>query len=201
MAETRVIGLTGGIASGKSTVARILAELGAPVVDADVLAREVVAPGSPGLATIVDRFGDGVLTAEGELDRKRLGDVVFADAEARAALEAILHPRIAAASQREIARHARAGHRDVVYEAPLIVENKLYTWMHTLIVVSVPEEIQLARLMQRDGIGPQAARARIDAQLPLADKVAVANFVIDNGGEPAETRAQVERVWREIQAS
>ncbi len=197
-ASVRVIGLTGGIASGKSTVAAMLRELGAPVVDADLLARQVVAPGSPALAEIAARFGNGVLTAAGELDRKKLGDIVFGDPAARKALEAITHPRIAAASQQEIARHAAAGAAVVIYEAALIVENRLHEAMAGLIVVSVPEDDQRSRLTSRDGIDRAAAEMRIRAQLPLADKRAVATWVIDNGGTLDETRAQVRRVWEEI---
>jgi dephospho-CoA kinase len=198
VARARVIGLTGGIASGKSTVAAMLRELGAPVVDADELARRVVEPGSPGLAAIVERFGPDVLDAAGALDRKQLGARVFADPEARAALNAITHPRIAELSQREIARHAEAGAPVVIYEAALIVENRLHLGLDGLIVVSVPPEIQLARLRARDGLGQDAARARLAAQLPLADKVAVADQVIDNAGTVEETRAQVARVWEAI---
>lgn len=196
-----MIGLTGGIASGKSTVARMLTELGAPVVDADQLAREVVAPGSDGLAAIVDHFGDQVVDADGALDRKKMADIVFADPEARAALNAITHPRIAAAGQREIARHAAAGAGYVVYEAALIVENRLQSWMHALIVVAVPPEVQLERMMTRDGLDEAAARARLDAQLPLADKIAVADYVVDNAGSVDQTRAQVTRIWNQITGS
>ena len=198
MARARVIGLTGGIASGKSTVAAMLRELGAPVVDADELARRVVEPGSAGLAAIVERFGPEVLDAAGALDRKQLGARVFADPEARAALNAITHPRIAELSQREIARHAAAGAPVVIYEAALIVENELHRGLDGLIVVSVPAEVQLERLMARDGLGEDEARARLAAQLPLADKVAVADQVIDNAGTVEETRAQVARVWEAI---
>ncbi len=194
----RIIGLTGGIASGKSTVARMLRELGAAIVDADVLAREVVAPGSPALAEIQARFGAAVIQADGSLDRAKLGERVFADAEARRALEQITHPRIAAAGQREIARLAQDGADPILYEAALIVEKKLYTWMQGLIVVSVPRPVQVARLMARDGIDEAAAEARLAAQLPLSEKVAVADHVIDNGGTEADTRTQVEALWRRL---
>jgi dephospho-CoA kinase len=197
----RVIGLTGGIACGKSTVADLLRELGAPVVDADELARRVVEPGSPALAEIVARFGKDVLDPGGALDRKKLGAVVFADAEARQALERITHPRIAAAAQDELARLVAQGHDTVIYEAALIVEKKLYTWMDGLIVVALPPELQLARLMERDGIDGEAAASRVAAQLPLADKIAVADHVIDNAGTPDQTRAQVRALWQRISAS
>lgn len=198
MAHARVIGLTGGIASGKSTVAAMFRALGAPVVDADEVARRVVEPGSPGLAAIVERFGDGVLDTGGRLDRKRLGARVFADPEARAALEAITHPRIAEVSRGEIAAHLEAGAPVVIYEAALIVENQLHRGLDGLIVVSVPEAVQLERLRDRDGLSEAEARARLGAQLPLADKVAVADHVIDNAGSLDQTRDQVERLWREL---
>lgn len=196
----RVIGLTGGIASGKSTVAGIFRELGAPVVDADALARDVVAPGTPALAEIVAHFGPAVVDAGGALDRKKLGAIVFGDDEARRALERITHPRIAAAAQDAIARHRAAGARAVIYEAALIVEKQLQRWMDGLIVVSVPPEMQLRRLMERDGMDEAEARARMAAQLPLADKLAVADHVIDNSGPIERTREQVSALWRTLDA-
>jgi dephospho-CoA kinase len=196
----RIIGLTGGIASGKSTVSDMLRALGAHVIDADQVARDVVAPGTPALAEIQARFGSEVLQPDGALDRKKLGAIVFADAGARRELERITHPRIAAATQQEIARLSAAGVDPVIYDAALIVENRLYTWMQGLIVVSVPPETQVARLMIRDDIDEAAAQARIAAQLPLADKVAVATYVIDNGGTRAETEAQVHALWQRLHA-
>lgn len=195
-----MIGLTGGIASGKSTVARILRELGAPVIDADVLARQVVEPGQPAYEDIVREFGRDVLGADGTIDRKRLGAVVFADAAKRARLNAITHPRIGQAAAAETARHAAAGAAVVIYEAALLVENQLHRMLDGLIVVSAPEAAQVARVLARDGLDEAAARARLAAQLPLADKLKVATHVVDNSGTLAETRAQVERIWRELQA-
>lgn len=194
----RVIGLTGGIASGKSTVAAMLREAGAHIVDADVLARDVVAPGTAALAEIAQRFGPELLHADGTLDRKRLGALVFADPEARRALERITHPRIAAAGQEAIARLVARGVDPVIYEAALIVENKLHSWMNGLIVVAVPPAVQLQRLMARDGLDEDAARARLAAQLPLADKIAVADHVIDNSGSLEATRAQVQALWARL---
>jgi dephospho-CoA kinase len=196
---TRIIGLTGGIASGKSTVSAMLRALGAHVIDADQVARDVVAPGTPALAEIAAHFGPEVLLADGTLDRKKLGARVFADVDARRALERITHPRIAAATQQEIARLRAAGVDPVIYDAALIVENRLYTWMQGLIVVSVPPAVQVARLMIRDDIDEAAAEARIAAQLPLADKVAVATHVIDNSGVPGQTEAQVRALWARLQ--
>jgi dephospho-CoA kinase len=196
-----VFGLTGGVASGKSTVGRRFRHLGLDVIDADQVARDVVAPGTPALAEIAARFGPEVLQPDGALDRKKLGAIVFADRDARRALERITHPRIAAATQQEIARLTAAGVDPVIYDAALIVENRLYTWMQGLIVVTVPPETQVARLMIRDDIDEPAAQARIAAQLPLADKVAVATHVIDNGGTRAQTEAQVRALWARLQGA
>jgi dephospho-CoA kinase len=195
---TRVIGLTGGIASGKSSVARVLRELGARVVDADLLARQVVEPGQPAYDDIVRSFGRDVLAPDGEIDRKKLGAIVFADAEQRRRLNAITHPRIAAAGQAEIARHASAGATVVFYEAALLVEAGLHRALAGLVVVSAPPEVQLARLVARDGLSESEARARLAAQLPLADKLAVATHVIDNAGDEASTRAQVVALWQSL---
>jgi dephospho-CoA kinase len=198
--RVRVIGLTGGIASGKSAVAAILRGRGAAVVDADLLARAVVAPGQPALAELIARFGPDILDEHGQLDRKLLGARVFGDAAARAELNRITHPRIAAASQAEIARHAAHGARVVFYEAALLIENRAQTWLDGVIVVSAPREVQRARVIARDGVDAAAADARLDAQLPLAEKLAAATWVIDNGGTPEATAAQVDALWRELES-
>lgn len=187
------VGLTGGIASGKSTVATLFAEKGIPIVDADALAREVVAPGTAGLAEVVAAFGD-VLLPDGSLDRKKVGAVVFADPEARRKLNAITHPKIAQAGAERLRALADHPAPYVVYEAALIVENGLAKAFAALVVVCVDEDTQLARLMQRDGSSEADARARIASQLPLEKKVALADYVIDNGGAVDETRAQVDAV-------
>ncbi len=194
-----VIGLTGGIASGKSTVARMLSDLGAAIVDADQLARDVVAPGQPALAELVARFGAAILTAEGELDRKRLAAIAFSDPEARADLGRITHPRIAAASQSAIAAWADAGANVVFYEAALLVENRAHAGLAGLVVVSAPPEVQEARIMARDGITVDEARARIAAQAPLAAKLAAATWVIENTGDLDHLRKEVERVVTDIE--
>lgn len=197
----RVIGLTGGIACGKSTVAAILRELGAPVVDADEVARRVVEPGSPALAEIAERFGPEVIDESGALDRKRLGAIVFSDPAARAELERITHPRIAATGRADIARHIAAGAEVVIYEAALIVEKQLHRAMNGLIVVSLPSDVQRQRLMIRDQIDAEEAGRRLAAQLPLADKLAVADYVIDNAGDRAQTEVRVRDLWRRITES
>jgi dephospho-CoA kinase len=194
----RLVGLTGGIASGKSTVARMFAELGAPVIDADLLAREVLAPGTPGLAEVARRWPQ--VMKEGQLDRKALGAVVFADAAQRAELNAITHPRIAAEAMRRTAALADQGAPAALYEAALIVENNLDRGLDGLIVVSVPPALQLERLMAREGLSEREARVRLEAQAPLEEKVRRATWVIDNGGERELTRARVGEVWRAVLA-
>jgi dephospho-CoA kinase len=195
-----VIGLTGGIASGKSTVGKLLADQGALVVDADQLARAVVEPGQPALAELVARFGAAILTPEGQLDRKRLGAIAFADPAARADLGRITHPRIAAASARAIADASERGARVVFYEAALLVENRAHAGLAGLIVVAATPEVQEQRLVTRDGLTIDDARARIAAQAPLAAKLAAATWVITNDGDPAELEAQVDAIVREIEA-
>lgn len=194
----RVIGLTGGIASGKSTAARTLAELGARIVDADEVARDIVAPGQPALAEIARRFGREMLLPDGTLDRKRLGAVIFAQADQRLVLNAITHPRIAAETQARLAALREAGVPVAVYEAALLVENGVHHGLDGLIVVVCAEATQLARLMARDGYVESEARARIAAQAPIADKVAAATWVVDTSGPLADTRKQLARVWEEI---
>jgi dephospho-CoA kinase len=192
---TRFVGLTGGIGSGKSTVAAMFRELGAGVVDADALAREVVEPGEPALADIVRRFGPGVLTPEGRLDRPKLAAIVFGDSAARAALNAITHPRIALLAAKRSQALAEAGTPVVLYEAALLIENGLHHALEGVVLVVVPPEMQVLRLVTRDGFTPEEARARLAAQLPLEEKLKVATYLIDNSGTLAETRAQVERVY------
>jgi dephospho-CoA kinase len=196
----RVVGLTGGIAAGKSTVARCFEELGAAIVDADKLARDAVAKGSEGLAEIVAAFGAEVLLSDGELDRKALGARVFADAGLRARLNAITHPRIAQLGALQIAEHARRGVPYVLYEAALIVENGLHRGFQALVVVSVDPVVQLARLVKRDGLSESEAKARIAAQMPLEKKIEVADFVIDNSGEPEALRERVADVHSSLLA-
>lgn len=194
-----VIGLTGGIASGKSAVAALLRERGAAVVDADELARQVVAPGRPALAELVARFGPEILQPDGQLDRKKLGAIVFTDAQARADLGRITHPRIAQASQAAIAAAADAGAGIVFYEAALLVENGLHRNLDAVVVVAVPVQVQLQRLVQRDQLPLEAAEARIAAQLPLSEKLEAATWVIDNRHDPQALRREVERVVSAIE--
>lgn len=171
------IGLTGGIASGKSTVAAVLADLGAVVIDADVLAREVVEPGTPGFQQIVDRFGDQVL-CDGRLDRPALGRIVFDDAEARADLEAIVHPAV---RRRTAEQEAGAGPDAVIVAMiPLLTETGQAGDFDSVWVVDAPEEVQVARLARRDGMATEEAQRRIAAQATRADRLAAADVVIQN---------------------
>lgn len=196
----QVVGLTGGIACGKSAVAEGFRARGVAVIDADAVARDVVLPGSEGLAAVVDAFGPEVLAADGSLDRKKLGQRVFTDATARATLNGILHPRIGAESARRFAELAAEGHRFALYEAALLVENGVYRGMAALVVVSAAPEVQRARLMARDGSTRDEAQARIDAQWPLAEKVSVADWVIDNSGDREALTAQVTSVYEALVA-
>lgn len=176
----RVFGLTGGIGCGKSTVARIFARRGVVVIDADQVARDVVAPGTDGLREVVERFGATVLSADGTLDRKRVGDMVFRDADLRRALEAIVIPRIAMESMSRFAAHADKGARWGLYEASLLVENGTHRSLAGLVVVTANPLVQRARVMARDGLDEAGADARIAAQWPLVKKVSEARWVVDN---------------------
>ena len=187
-----MIGLTGGIASGKSTVGRMLAELGAEVVDADQLAREVVAPGTPGLQEVVAAFGPGMLAADGTLDRRKLAELVFSQPAERRRLEAILHPRIARLAQERL---ARARGPLAVYQAPLIFETGREAEFEGTVLVDCDADLQVLRLRQRDHLDEAAARSRLEAQMDRAQRRRRATWVVDNSGSPEETRDQVVRLW------
>ncbi len=194
-----IVGLTGGIASGKSTVATMFEEMGARIIDADVIAREVVEPGQPASEDIRRAFGDGVFCDDATLDRAALGEVVFGDPQARRTLEGITHPRIAQRMMERADECRKQGYGWVIYDAALIVENGIHRWLDSLIVVAADPQVQIERLMARDGLTREQAQRRLDAQMPLADKVAVADFVIDNGGPLAQTREQVEDLYQRIE--
>jgi dephospho-CoA kinase len=193
-----VVGLTGGIATGKSTVSRMLAELGAVIVDADRIAHELQRPGQAVHAAIVEAFGAGSLTATGEIDRAALGAIVFADPAARARLEALTHPAIVAESERRVAEAGRAGAAVCVVDAALLVETGRYRRFDRLVVVVADEATQVARLMARNGCSREEALGRIRAQLPLGAKVAVADDVIDNSGNLAATGQQVRELYARL---
>lgn len=190
------VGLTGGIGSGKSEVSRRLAALGAVVIDADQVAREVVEPGTPGLDRVVEAFGDRVLRADGTLDREGLGRIVFGDPEKLAALNAIVHPLVGERITGVMAEVQR-DHPDavIVYDVPLLVENNLQDRYDVVVVVAASPQIQLQRLVEQRGMTEADAQARIDAQAPLADKLAVAHYVISNDADLAALDAQVQQVW------
>lgn len=193
-----LFGLTGGLASGKSTVAARLRANGVPVIDADELAREVVRPGSEGNEAVVQAFGPSVRLPDGSLDRARLASIVFGDPEKRRLLNSILHPRIGALTAERAAALDAAGHRLACYEAALLVENGIADAFRPLVVVAVPEDVQVARAMARDAASEEQVRARIAAQLPLAAKVAAADYVIENAGNRVETERRTDEVLEAI---
>ena len=193
---TLQVGLTGGIGSGKSEVTRLLAAEGAVVVDSDVLAREAVAPGTPGLAAVVDEFGSGVLAPDGSLDRPALGRLVFADPERRAALEAIVHPYVRRRSA-EIAHAAPPG-AVVVHDVPLLVEKDLQRLYDLVVVVDADEEDQVRRLVGPRGMPEADARARVAAQASRERRLAAADLVVVNDGDLAVLRDRVADLWGEL---
>jgi dephospho-CoA kinase len=192
-----LVGLTGGIGSGKSTVARLLEKRGAVVFDADLLARQAVEPGTPGHAAVIERFGADVLAPGGELDREALASIVFADPAARRDLEQIVHPEV-----RRLFAEGSEAYRDtdrvVVFSAPLLVETGMHTAFEVLVVVSATIATQIERLMRQRGMSEPSIRARIDAQAPLEDKAAAADFLVDNEGSLDELESQVEQLWNDL---
>lgn len=196
--KKHVIGLTGGIASGKSTVGRILRDFNVTVIDADQLSREVVAKGTPGLAAVVAEFGSEYLLEDGNLDRKKLGGLVFGDVAALSKLNNILHPRIAclAAERIEAAQDTKTPY--VVYEAAILVEAGIYKTLSKLIVVAAEPELQVRRVMKRNGLTESEARDRLASQFPLAKKLEVADYVIHNDNDRAALLARTRVVHEKI---
>jgi dephospho-CoA kinase len=187
------VGLTGGIASGKSTVSAILSDLGAVVIDSDQLAREVVARGTPGLAQVVEAFGPEVLTPQGDLDRPKVGAIVFADESRRRVLEGIIHPLV---RKRSGELEAAAGPDDlVVHDIPLLAEAGLASAFDAVIVVDAPPEVQVERMVRERGWTREEAESRIAAQASREDRRAIATYVIENTGSLADVRARVEEVY------
>jgi dephospho-CoA kinase len=202
---TRVVGLTGGIGSGKSTVAELLQALGATLIDADAIVHELQTAGSPLLAEMVAAFGPGILDAAGGLDREALGRMVFADAEARARLGAIVHPRVGVEMARRLEAARARGVPLVVLDVPLLLEGRAAGRAgasrlpyDAVIVVWVPESVQLERQMRRDGRPREDALRRVRAQMPLDEKRRLADHVIDNSGSLAETERQVKVLYTEL---
>lgn len=195
----RIIGLTGGMATGKSTVSAMLRELGAAVIDADEIAREVVVPSSPAYLDIQQRFPD-VIGPDGRLDRAKLAGVIFSSASERAALNAIIHPRIHQAFLEKKGALAKRGVPVAIYDAALLIENGLQHQMDGVILVTAPRELQIARLRQRNGLTQDESEARLSSQMPLSEKERFASWIIDNSGDLPSLRSQVGKVWRSIQS-
>ena len=193
------VGLTGNIASGKSTVARVWSSLGAPLIDADLLARRAVEPGSPGLAAIVERWGRGVLDEQGALDRAALRAIVFADPAERTRLEAIVHPAVAALRDEEYRRLEVAGAKAVVADVPLLFEVGLENEFDLLVLVDAPEAVRRERIVRDRGLTPEEADRMIAAHMPSAEKRQKADLVIDNDGSIAALEHRAREVWAEIE--
>lgn len=193
------VGLTGGIASGKSTVARLLARHGAVVVDADALAREAVEPGTPGLAAVVERFGPDVLAADGSLDRERLGALVFGNPDRLRALEAIVHPYVARRSAQLL--DAAPAESVVVYDVPLLVEKSLHDDYDVVVVVDAPDDVRVRRLVEHRGMDEPDALTRMAAQATREARLAAADHVVVNDGDLTELEEQVSRLWDMLRAA
>ena len=194
-AGIRIVGLTGGIATGKTTVASFLAKKGAAVIDADELARAAVEPGSPALAEITALFGDETLLPDGSLDRKKMRLLVFGDDAKRRQLESILHPKIRRLAKARIKEAISDGRKIVVYMAPLLIEADATDLVDEIWVVTLNPEVQLRRLMERDALSAKDARKIIDSQMPLAEKERYGSIVIDNSGDPKLTLEALEEIW------
>ncbi|MDR6553305.1 dephospho-CoA kinase [Paenibacillus qinlingensis] len=190
------IGLTGGIACGKSTVSRMLVSRGALLIDADQIARDVVEPGSPVLEQVAAAFGQAVIGRDGSLQRKMLGEIIFGSPEARQQLEGLLHPPIRARMREQMTTYERDyPTKLVVVDVPLLIESNLVSMFEEIMVVYIPRHLQLERLMQRDGLSAEIAQLRLDAQMSIEEKRKLADIVIDNSGTWEETNMRVERFW------
>lgn len=195
------LGLTGGIATGKTTISNYLKTKGIPVLDADEYARKVVEPGTPGLTDIVNTFGKQVLQSDGSLNRKLLGQIIFNDMTARQKLNDITHPRIQQMMTDELQKLVKGKTPLVILDIPLLLENHNIAGADAIMVVTVPESIQLNRLMQRNNLTKEEAQRRIDAQMPLSEKEKLADFIVDNSGTIANTLTQVDKVIQNITES
>jgi dephospho-CoA kinase len=194
-----VVGLTGGIGSGKSAVGRMLRERGLPVIDADQLARDAVAVGSAGLGRVVAHFGVGVLNPDGSLNRQAMSSVVFQDESERRALNAIVHPQVARLFVEALSVLRDRGETIAVYEVPLLFENNLQDMFGCTVLIACPPDVQLRRVIARDNLSAEQARARIASQMPLSDKRALATFVIDNAGTLDDLAVALDQVWRNVE--
>ncbi len=194
----RIIGLTGGIASGKSTVAKVMERFGVPVIDADQLARDVVAVDTPGYDEVVSAFGSEIVMPDRTINRTLLGNMIFSDIEKRRRLESITHPAIRKAAEERLSSLEREGKPLAVYMAPLLIEAGAASRVDEIWLVYLDEEQQITRLMARDGISREDALKRIGSQMPLAEKRKLSTIVIDNSGSLAETERQVEGILQQI---
>jgi dephospho-CoA kinase len=197
----KLVGLTGGIASGKTTVANMFQRLGAAIVDADVLAREVVEPGQAAWQEIVTSFGRDVLQADRTLDRQKLRAIIFNNPNARKQLEAIIHPRVRALAEQRIRDHREAGYAVVVYVVPLLFEGNLQDGLRPVILVACDVDVQRQRLEQRDRLDGAAAQKHIDAQMSLEEKRRLADYVIENNAGLEDLEQQVREVFAKLQAT
>lgn len=192
------LGLTGGIATGKSTISNYLISKNIPVLDADKIARLVVEPGTPGLSEIVDYFGDAILQDDHTLNRKALGKIVFSDAQARDKLNTITHPRIQQMMTEQLAQLAKQNTPLVVLDIPLLLENHNVAGADAVMLVTIPKHVQLERLMDRDQLTLTEAENRITAQMPLSEKEQLADYIIDNSGSITDTYKQVDQIIQQI---
>jgi dephospho-CoA kinase len=197
----KLVGLTGGIASGKSTVAKILQSLGAAIVNADDLAREVVEPGHEAWKGIVAAFGADILQSDQTLDRQKLRTLIFNQPEARKRLESIIHPRVRALAEERIRQYAAAGYPVVIYEVPLLFEGNLQEWLRPVILVACDVETQTARLQKRDHLTTADAEKHIAAQMSLKDKRRLADYVIENNGSLEDLERQTRQILEELKAT
>jgi dephospho-CoA kinase len=197
----KLVGLTGGIASGKSTVAEILKRQGAAIINADVLAREVVEPGHQAWAEIVNTFGIAVLQSDRTLDRQKLRAIIFDDAAARKKIESIIHPQVRALAEQRIREHAAAGYAVIVYEVPLLFEGNLQEWLRPVILVACDVDTQRNRLQSRDNLSAAQAQKHIDAQMSLEAKRRLADYVIENNGSLEDLKRQVQAVLEKIKTT
>jgi len=197
----KLVGLTGGIASGKSTVAKIFQRLGAAIVNADDLAREVVLPGREAWKEIVASFGAEILQTDQNLDRQKLRTLIFNQPEARKRLESIIHPRVRALAEERIRQYGAAGYPVVIYEVPLLFEGKLQEWLRPVILVACKVETQTARLQKRDHLSPADAEKHIAAQMSLPEKRRLADYVIENDGSLADLERQTREILEKLKAT